>query len=125
MPGKKKQAGVNLTALEQQIVTVILLHPEYHELMDNPATGLDENYRSDNNPFLHLSLHISLNEQLQTNRPEGIKGLYQQLMIKTPDQHHTQHLIMDIMAELIWSAQQNSQLGNDREYLERIRNLLK
>ena len=122
---QKNQANVTLTPLEQHIVALIHQHPEYHELMDNPAIGLDENYRSDNNPFLHLSLHISLNEQIQTDRPKGIKALYQQIIMISPDEHHAQHLIMEVMAELIWSAQQKNQLGNDEEYLEQIRSLLK
>lgn len=120
---QQKDNPQSLTALEQQLLQVLLQHPEYHAVIADPDT-LDKDYRTDNNPFLHLSLHLGLIEQLSTNRPAGIRDIYQALYEKLGDEHQAQHLLMDKMAETIWDAQQQNQLPDERVYLEKIRRLL-
>lgn len=120
---QQKDNPQSLSALEQQLLQVLLQHPEYHTAIEDPDT-VDKDYRTDNNPFLHLSLHLGLIEQLSTNRPVGIRALYQSLYEKIGDEHQAQHLLMEKMAETIWDAQQQNKLPDERVYLEKIRQLI-
>ena len=80
-----------LSPLEAQIVDVIALHPEYQAEILSDKHYLPEH--GETNPFLHLGLHIAIQEQVQTNRPQGITQIYQTLLSKQQDPHHVQHLM--------------------------------
>lgn len=117
-----KDSPQQLTPLEQQLLLVMQDHPEYHSLFESPES-VDQDYRTDNNPFLHLSLHLGLIEQLSTNRPLGIRDIYQCLFAKLQDEHQVQHLLIEKMAETLWDAQQNNKLPDERTYLQKITEL--
>jgi hypothetical protein len=114
------QAGEIMTPLEQQIVEAIEIHPEYHSLFDNPVAIREKNFSTEDNPFLHISLHMSLNEQLRCDRPPGIQKLFPQFVKKLGDEHTAAHHMMGIMAEIIWDAQQSGKLPDDQLYLRRL-----
>ncbi len=114
------QDGKILSPLEQQIAEVIEIHPEYHTLFNNPAAVREKNFSTEDNPFLHISLHISLNEQLRCDRPPGIQTLFPRFVKKLGDEHTAAHHMMGIMAEIIWDAQQSGQLPDDQLYLQRL-----
>ena len=118
----KREQYTRLSALEQQILDVIHMHPEYQTAL-NTSKILDKDYSSDNNPFLHMSLHLGLLEQLNTDRPTGIRNIYQKLFEKFTDEHKVQHIMMDIMAEIIWDAQQQHKLPDEALYLQKLLNL--
>ena len=112
-----------LSALEQQLIKVINSHREYHSILENLQQ--DQDYSSDNNPFLHMGLHLSLQEQLNTNRPTGIHDIYQRLANKLNDAHRAEHLMMDVMANILWDAQQNKNLPDEKIYLAKLQQLVK
>ena len=120
---QKHQNQLSLNALEQLTINVILMHPEYHEILKNREEALRQDYRTDDNPFLHMSLHLGLIEQIQNDRPQGIKTIYQHLCKKYPDHHQVEHLMMEVMANVLWDAQQNNTLPDERVYLENLRTL--
>ena len=119
---QKHQAKQPLSDLESQIVVIILNHPEYQPILNQ--ADLEKDYRTDNNPYLHISLHLSLHEQLQTNRPNGITEIYKKLLEKHQDPHHVEHLMINVMAELLWNAQQSNTLSSDDIYLQQLNSLL-
>lgn len=114
------QARKALTPLEAQIVEVIEIHPEYHNLLNNAAAIQEKNFSTEDNLFLHISLHISLNEQLRCDRPAGIQKLFPLFVKKLGDEHTAAHHMMGIMAEIIWDAQQSGQLPDDQIYLKKL-----
>ena len=114
-----------LDAAQKQILSVLLQHPEYHSLFNDCQTLINNDYTTDNNPFLHMSLHLSLQEQLSTGRPKDIKKIYDDLCTKLGDQHVAEHQIMDIMANILWDAQQNNQPPCEQLYLEKLLSLSK
>lgn len=104
-----------LTDLEKIALSVIHLHPEYHEILDKPEQYRQRAYypeMGETNPFLHMSLHLSILEQLSINQPTGITAIYTQLKSKHQDEHAAQHDLLDCLAETIWQAQR-SQTGLD------------
>lgn len=109
-----------LSPLEQQIAAIIKEHPEYHQLLENKEASINADYlpeMGDNNPFLHLGMHLGLREQVSTDRPVGIAELYQGL-VALKGVHDAEHEMIECLAEAIWQAQQNQTVPDEVAYLE-------
>ena len=123
---QKSQANESLSALESMIAQVINEHSEYHKIFNNDAS-LDQEYFVEDgqtNPFLHMGLHISLHEQISTDRPAGIRNMYQQLQAKFGNAHDTEHRMMECLTESLWLAQRNNQAPSETDYLIALKKLL-
>ena len=123
---RKFRANEALEPLEQLIVQAIHAHPEYHALFDWPDKLLDKDYTPEmgqSNPFLHLGLHIAVQEQVATDRPAGIRALYQRLAARLDDAHAADHRIAECMAETLWSAQRTGAAPEEAVYLTCVRKL--
>lgn len=123
---KKYQQNIELMPLEQEIVKVILAHPEYHRFLTNPELFQDHTYYpelGDINPFLHMGLHLAIREQIATNRPAGIEHCYAQLLKQHQDSLEVEHLMMEQLAECLWLSQKNNSAPNEQHYLAALTNL--
>jgi Domain of unknown function (DUF1841) len=101
----------SLTAIEKIALGVVHMHQEYHIILDAPEQYKSQEYFpefGETNPFLHMSLHLSVLEQISINQPIGIVGIYEQLKLKHQDEHEAQHDILECLAEAIWQAQRNN-----------------
>ena len=99
-----------LTDLEKIALGVINMHPEYHAILDAPERYKSQEYFpefGETNPFLHMSLHLSILEQISINQPTGITDIYQGLKLKHQNEHDAQHTILECLGEAIWQAQRN------------------
>jgi len=124
---RKYKNQLPLEPLEQQLIDIILQHPEYHYIFDNPEEFIDRDYSpefGETNPFLHLALHQAIQDQITTNRPTGITSTYQALVKKIGDTHTTEHKIMSILIEALYQAQKQGSF-DERIYLENIKGILK
>ena len=124
---QKFQSGETLEPLEQIIAQIVQQHPEYHSLLADEIAHLDKDYTpemGETNPFLRMSMHIAIVEQLSVDRPAGIKDLYQQLVLKFSDSHEAEHHIMECLGQVMWEAQRNQAMPDDNQYLECLRKLL-
>lgn len=124
---EKYKKKMPLEALEQVVLNIISQHPEYHEILEKneteiaameflPETGMT-------NPFLHMGMHIAIQEQIGSNRPEGITVLYQQLLAGYPSAHDLEHSMMECLGEILWQAQRNNTMPDEVQYLERVKQL--
>ena len=124
----KYQTKAELNALEQQVLAVMLEHPEYHALLDDPELNLDKDFTPEmgqSNPFLHMALHLSVREQASTNRPEGITAIYQNLITKFQGQQlEAEHLMLECLAEMIWAAQRSGTAPDEQAYLQQLNQAL-
>jgi hypothetical protein len=105
---RKYRAQQPLEGLEATVLDTLLAHPEYHALLDQPERYQDRDYPpefGETNPFLHLSMHLAIAEQLSIDQPPGIRAHYQALLAKTGDAMAAQHEVMDCLAEMIWQSQ--------------------
>jgi len=117
----KHRRGEALTGMENLALEIIGLHPEYHALLDAPERHLERDYLpelGDINPFLHLSLHLAVEEQLSIDQPPGIRALYQRLLQKTGAEHDARHAVLECLGETIWQAQRLQSAPDPRAYLE-------
>jgi hypothetical protein len=122
---QRHQAGLPLEPLAAQIADVIALHPEYHALfardgiLQQDFTGTD----GQSNPFLHLSLHLAIREQVSTRRPRGIESVHRNLCQTLGDQHSAEHRMIEVLAQTLWEAQQAGKPPDEERYLQRLRRL--
>jgi len=123
---QKAQAGLPLNALEVRIARVIEMHPEYHALFDDMESFLDRDFHVDDgmNPYLHLSLHLALEEQAATKQPpEMAKALEQLITAKGMDRHDAMHRILEVLAETVYLAQRAGREPDVLAYAARLREL--
>jgi Domain of unknown function (DUF1841) len=116
-----------LSPLEAVIAGVLRAHPEFHGVLGQGEKVLERDFGgSEANPFLHMGLHVALIEQLQTDRPAGITALYRQLLVQDGhDAHGLEHRLMEILAAVLWAANQRGAMPDEQEYLTRVRALLR
>jgi hypothetical protein len=121
---RKHRAREVLTPLEDIAARWMVVHPEYHATLADEAAALDAIYSPDagrSNPFLHLSMHMTISEQAQADQPSGIKAAYEALRAQMGDPHAAHHEIMECLGEMLWTAQRNKAPPDGAAYLACIR----
>ena len=122
---QKLQAGQLLERMEALIAEVIENHPEYHPLLDDRAEAMQQEFTPElgqSNPFLHMGMHIALREQAGTDRPQGIRALYQRL-VAARGQHEAEHAMMECLGQALWNAQRDNLPPDEKSYLECLKKL--
>ena len=111
--------GQALEGVERLIVAVAWRHPEYRAILEQPARYRDSDYQpgEEENPFLHMAMHIALEEQLGLDRPAGLRDSYRRLVIRAGDEHRAQHLAIDCLREVLWQAQQTHSAPDEQALL--------
>jgi hypothetical protein len=122
----RKQADAQpVTQLEAIAIDWMQRHPEYHALLADTEAALAAEFPPEagrTNPFLHLSLHLSLVEQIQIDQPPGIRDTWQALLRSTGgDEHDAAHRAIDALAETVWEAQRDRSPPSNERYLDRLR----
>ena len=117
----KSQAGEPLTPLESMALAIVVEHPEYHEVLANPGRYRDREWKpegGETNPFLHLSLHLAIEEQVSIDQPPGIREAIRALAAKRDSWHEARHAAMECLAEVVWQAQRNAASFDNASYLD-------
>jgi hypothetical protein len=120
----KSQAGTVLTPLEAMALAVVQAHPEYHDVLSNPDRYREREWTpegGETNPFLHLSVHLAIEEQLSIDQPPGIRSIVQSLESKLGNAMDARHAVMDCLVEQVWQAQRNGVPFNNEAYLDCLR----
>lgn len=120
----KFRRGEPMTALEEKTVAIVTLHPEYHRVLQNPESFLATDWRpeaGETNPFLHLGLHLAVQEQLDIDQPHGIRALHAALAAHHDDAHAVTHDLLECLGETLWQAQRTGQPLDGALYLGLVR----
>ncbi|MEO8037384.1 MAG: DUF1841 family protein [Betaproteobacteria bacterium] len=118
---RKFGAGEPLGGLERTVIEVLSQHPEYRSILDDPDRFLQLDYLPENgatNPFLHLSLHLAVEEQLAIDQPAGIRAAFSALAARLGSEHDAKHVLLECLGETIWRAQRDRQRLDERLYLD-------
>ena len=99
-------------------------HPEYHAELANldaalQAMGVPEPQRE--NPFLHLSMHLSISEQCSIDQPPGIRQAVELLAARRGSVHAAQHEVMECLGRMIWESQRSGTPPDGAAYLDQVR----
>jgi len=115
---RKYRDSEPLAGMESLALDVILLHPEYHAILELPARYRDQDYVGEANPFLHMSLHVALEEQLSIEQPPGIGERFRALLARHGNRHDALHEAIECLAETLWRAQRHGAAPDAAAYLE-------
>jgi Domain of unknown function (DUF1841) len=113
-----------LVGLENVALDVMLLHPEYHSTLDDPERHADRDYAPEagqSNPFLHMSLHVAIEEQLSIDQPPGIRAEFERIATARADRHAALHAVLECLGETLWRAQRDGTAPDAAAYLECLR----
>ncbi len=123
---RKSQSSEPLQPLEQLVAEVVRKHPEYHRLLEADDKALQREFLpegGETNPFLHMGMHISLQEQIGTDRPAGIRDLYRRIAESIGDPHEAEHRMMDCLGLSLWEAQRAGRQPDEAAYLGCLKKL--
>ena len=120
----KYRAGAPLSGLEQKAAALIAMHPEYHGVIENADRHLARDYGPEGgeiNPFLHLSLHLAVDEQIGIDQPPGLRAEYERLRAARGDDHAALHEVVECLGETLWQAQRLGAAPDANVYLDCLR----
>jgi hypothetical protein len=118
---QKRRDNTVLTPLETMAADLVELHPEYFEDLQDPE-ALSRDYGPEQgrtNPFLHLSMHLAIAEQISIDHPPGIRAAHSLLTARV-GQHEAIHEIMECLGQVIWESQRLGQALNNEIYIDLI-----
>ena len=120
----KYRAGAPLSGLERKAAALIALHPEYHRVLEDPERHVAQDYGPEGgevNPFLHLSLHLAVDEQIGIDQPPGLRAEYERLRAAHGDDHAALHDVLECLGETLWQAQRLGAAPDAQVYLDCLR----
>lgn len=120
---RKHRARLLLDGAEATAADLIAQHPEYHALLENPDAAVEQEFTPENgqmNPFLHLSLHLAIADQISIDQPAGIRAAYHRLRARL-DVHEAEHAILECLGETLWRAQREGGAMDGEKYMDCIR----
>lgn len=109
-----------LDAIETLASSWIDEHPEYHaELadLDVALQSMQTANESHGNPFLHLSMHLSISEQCSIDQPRGIRQAVELLSHRRNSLHDAHHAAMDCLGKMIWESQRAGRAPDGEAYV--------
>ncbi|WP_396268312.1 DUF1841 family protein [Ideonella sp.] len=120
----KQRQGQPMAPIEVLAAAWMDEHPEYHADLADVEAALAAVYTVDDgriNPFLHLSMHLTISEQVSIDQPRGIRQAVELLAAKRNSLHEAQHEVMECLGEMIWQSQRSGQPPDGLAYLDAVR----
>jgi hypothetical protein len=117
----KFKAGAPLSPMEKIAAGWIAEHPEYHAELADKARALETVYQVEEgrtNPFLHLSMHLTITEQVSIDQPRGIKQAVQLLSARRQSEHDAHHEVMECLGDMIWTSQRSGLPPDGHRYID-------
>jgi hypothetical protein len=121
---RKECEGMPLTPMETLAVQWIAEHPEYHADLADVDAALAAVYSVEDgrtNPFLHLSMHLTISEQCSIDQPRGVKQAVELLAAKRGSLHDAHHEAMECLGEMVWASQRSGLPPDGHAYLDCVR----
>ena len=120
----RERAGLPLDPMATIAARWIGEHPEYHAELADAEAAVARDYRVEDgrtNPFLHLSMHLTIEEQCSIDQPTGIRQAVQLLAARRGSLHEAHHEVMECLGEMIWASQRSGRPPDGLAYLEAVR----
>ncbi len=117
----KTLAGAPLDAMETLVSQWIQEHPEYHLDLSDAEAAVARMYEVEDgktNPFLHLSMHLTISEQCSIDQPRGIRQAVELLAAKRDSLHKAHHETMDCLGQMVWESQRAGRPPDGAAYID-------
>ena len=124
---RKRRDGLPATPLETIAGDWIADHPEHHSQLSDLGTALaapSAGGGDGSNPFLHLSMHLSISEQVSIDQPPGIRAACERLAARLGSMHAAQHVAMECLGTMLWESQRSGRPPDGANYVECVRRQL-
>jgi hypothetical protein len=121
---KRDRAREPLEPMQALAAPWIAEHPEYHAALADLDAALAADYRVEDgrtNPFLHLSMHLTISEQCAIDQPRGIRQAVELLAAKRGSLHDAHHEVMECLGEMVWQSQRSGLPPDGLAYLDAVR----
>ncbi len=121
---RRIQDGMPLSPMEAIAAEWIDQHPEYHADLADEEGALAAVYTVEDgrtNPFLHLSMHLTIAEQRAIDQPTGIRQAVELLAARRNSLHEAHHVAMEALGEMIWTSQRSGLPPDGHVYLDAVR----
>ena len=120
---EKTQSGAPMEAIETLASLWIAEHPEHHPDLSDAETAMARNYEETpehTNPFLHLSMHLSISEQCSIDQPRGIRQAVELLAHRRDSLHDAHHEVMDALGQMLWESQRSGRPPDGAAYVDAV-----
>jgi len=116
----KARSGQVLDALETLAGGWLREHPEYDPDLADAEAAVARVYDGARgaNPFLHLSMHLSISEQCSIDQPRGIRQAVELLAARRDSLHDAHHEAMECLGEMLWESQRAGRPPDGQAYVE-------
>jgi hypothetical protein len=121
---QRQRDGLPLDPMQAQAALWTAEHPEYHAVLADTEGALAAQYSPEagrENPFLHLSMHLSISEQCSIDQPTGIAQAVQLLAARRGGLHAAQHEVMEALGRMLWQSQRSGLPPDGQAYLQDVR----
>lgn len=121
---RKQRSGEPMEAIEVLSGQWIDEHPEFHTALSNVDQALRDMAQPGNtelNPFLHLSMHLSVSEQCSIDQPPGVRQAVELLAARLDSLHQAHHAAMDSLGRMVWESQRSGRPPDGNAYLDELR----
>ena len=119
----KARSGAPLEPMEMLVSQWIDEHPEYHAALSDVDAALRDMAKVDpnaENPFLHLSMHLSISEQCSIDQPRGIRQAVELLAKRLDSLHDAHHAAMECLGEMLWESQRSGRPPDGNAYIAAV-----
>jgi Domain of unknown function (DUF1841) len=120
----RQRSGLPLEPMQEIAARWIAEHPEYHAELADAAAAVEAVYTVEagrSNPFLHLAMHLSIEEQTTIDQPRGIRQAVRLLAARRGSMHAAHHEVMECLGEMIWTSQKSGLPPDGQAYIEAVR----
>jgi hypothetical protein len=121
---RKHRDGVPLSAMETLAAQWIAEHPEYHADLADADAAVAAAYAVEDgrtNPFLHLSMHLTISEQCSIDQPRGVRQAVELLAARRGSLHDAHHEVMECLGQMVWASQRSGLPPDGFAYLDCVR----
>ena len=119
----KAQAQQPMEAIETLASLWIAEHPEFHTELADAEAAIARNYDLEpqrTNPFLHLSMHLSISEQCSIDQPRGIRQAVELLARRLDGLHDAHHAAMECLGQMLADSQRNGHPPDGDSYVAAV-----
>ena len=119
----KAQAQQPMEAIETLASLWIAEHPEFHAELADAEAAIARNYDLEpqrTNPYLHLSMHLSISEQCSIDQPRGIRQAVELLARRLDGLHDAHHAAMECLGQMLADSQRNGHPPDGDSYVAAV-----
>jgi hypothetical protein len=116
----KSRGRLPMDALETLAAQWLAEHPEYEAELADEAAAVAAAYDGADgrtNPFLHLSMHLSISEQCSIDQPRGIRQAVELLAARRNSLHDAHHETMECLGQMLWESQRSGRPPDGDAYV--------